>query len=91
MPALNVLVAALVDRKAKVESVEVVYGKKSITTPDMRPKNSFNPTRQIVPISIKNRSGLHITRAIEPNARIEPVMNLFKSITYGPPKRLSLF
>jgi len=56
MPALNVLVAALVDRKAKVESVEVVYGKKFITTPDMRPKSSY------LDVDFVNKlSGLNLT------------------------------
>jgi len=41
MPALNVMAAALIDRGAKVESVEVVYGKKSILTPDITPKKTF--------------------------------------------------
>lgn len=40
MPALNVIVAALIDRGAKVESVKVVYGKKSIHTPDLTPKKT---------------------------------------------------
>jgi len=56
MPALNVLVAALIDRKATVESVEVVYGKKLIRTPDMRPKSSS------VELSFINKlSGLNLT------------------------------
>jgi len=56
MPALNVLVAALLDRKATVESVEVVYGKKSVRTPDMRPKSSS------VELSFINKlSGLNLT------------------------------
>ena len=56
MPALNVLVAALADRKAKIESVEVACGKKSIFTPDMRPKSSF------VELDFINKlSGLNLT------------------------------
>jgi phenylalanyl-tRNA synthetase beta chain len=40
VPALNVLVAALIDRGAKVESVKVVYPDKVIYTPDMTPKKA---------------------------------------------------
>jgi phenylalanyl-tRNA synthetase beta chain len=40
VPALNVLAAALVDRNAKVESVQVVYPDRTISTPDMTPKNA---------------------------------------------------
>jgi phenylalanyl-tRNA synthetase beta chain len=40
MPALNVLVAALVDRGAKVESVKIVYPDKTIYTPDLTPKKA---------------------------------------------------
>jgi phenylalanyl-tRNA synthetase beta chain len=55
MPAINVLAAALVDRNAKVESVDVVYGKKIIRTPDMTPKSAF------VDLDFVNRlSGLNL-------------------------------
>jgi phenylalanyl-tRNA synthetase beta chain len=37
MPALNVLVAALHERRGRVESVLVNYGQKKITTPDLTP------------------------------------------------------
>jgi len=40
MPALNVLVAALIDRGAKAESVKVVYPNKTIHTPDLTPKKA---------------------------------------------------
>lgn len=40
MPALNVLVAALIDRGAKVESVKVVYPGKTMYTPDLTPKKT---------------------------------------------------
>jgi phenylalanyl-tRNA synthetase beta chain len=40
VPALNVLVAALIDRGAKVEAVKVVYPDKVIYTPDMAPKKA---------------------------------------------------
>jgi phenylalanyl-tRNA synthetase beta chain len=38
IPALNVLVAALADRGGDVQSVDVVYDKETINTPDMKPK-----------------------------------------------------
>lgn len=38
MPALNVLVAALHERKGRIESVLVDYGTKKIITPDITPK-----------------------------------------------------
>lgn len=41
VPALNVLVTALADRGAKIESVIVKYPDKTIVTPDLTPKKSF--------------------------------------------------
>lgn len=40
MPAINVLVAALIDRGAKVESVVVEYPRKTLYTPDLTPKKT---------------------------------------------------
>jgi len=37
--ALNVMIAALADRKAGIESIEVVYGNKKIESPDLKPKS----------------------------------------------------
>ena len=39
IPALNVIIAALIDRGGKLESVKIVYPNKTITTPDLTPKN----------------------------------------------------
>ncbi|NOX71386.1 MAG: phenylalanine--tRNA ligase subunit beta [Candidatus Micrarchaeota archaeon] len=39
MPALNVIVCALADRGGKIETVDVVYGDKTIKTPDLAPKS----------------------------------------------------
>jgi phenylalanyl-tRNA synthetase beta chain len=36
-PALNVIVAALADRGGKIETVEVIYDKKKIITPELKP------------------------------------------------------
>lgn len=38
MPALNTIVAALYERGAKIETVDVVYSDKTIVTPDLKPK-----------------------------------------------------
>ncbi len=55
-PALNVLVAALADRGAKIEAVKVVYPNQRIVTPDMSPKKAD------VDIAYANRiSGLSLS------------------------------
>jgi len=41
MPALNVVVAALADRGAKIETVKVVYPNKIVNTPDLAPKKAI--------------------------------------------------
>jgi len=41
MPALNVIVTALADRGAKMQTVKVVYPDKRMNTPDLTPKKSF--------------------------------------------------
>ncbi len=38
MTAINVFVCALVDRGGKIETVDVVYGDKTISTPQLKPK-----------------------------------------------------
>ena len=56
MPALNVIVTALADRGAKIETVKVVYPNKKIDTPDLTPKKSF------VEVDYANKvSGLNLT------------------------------
>ncbi|MBS3055208.1 MAG: phenylalanine--tRNA ligase subunit beta [Candidatus Aenigmarchaeota archaeon] len=40
VPALNVIVSALADRGAKIESVKVEYHNKSVMTPDLLPKKA---------------------------------------------------
>ena len=55
MPALNVIVSALADRGAKIESVKVEYHNKSMITPDLTPK------KEVVDIDYVNRiSGLKL-------------------------------
>ncbi len=41
LPALNVIVCALAERKARIESVEVIYPDKKIITPDLKPKKGW--------------------------------------------------
>jgi len=65
MPALNVMAAALIDRGAKVESVEVVYGKKSIFTPDLTPKKTFVDVDFVNKVSGLNLSVNDIVKLLE--------------------------
>ncbi|MBC8500474.1 MAG: phenylalanine--tRNA ligase subunit beta [DPANN group archaeon] len=55
MPALNILVAALVDRGGKLETVKVAYLNKKIVTPNLRPKKIKVDWKYI-----ENRIGLNI-------------------------------
>lgn len=41
IPALNVIVSALADRGAKIETVKVIYPDSTVITPDLTPKKSF--------------------------------------------------
>jgi len=57
MPAINSLVAALHERGGVVESVDVIYGRKKITTPDMKHKIfSFDEDY------VNNVTGLNLSR-----------------------------
>mgnify|MGYP002639405093 FL=1 len=55
IPALNVIVTALVDRGGDLETVEVIYADKTIVTPDLRPK-----TVKIKLEYIESRMGLEL-------------------------------
>jgi phenylalanyl-tRNA synthetase beta chain len=55
LPALNIMVAALVDRGGKAESVEVVLPDKKISTPDLTPKKIIFNMEEI-----KRLSGLNL-------------------------------
>lgn len=56
VPALNVMVAALADRGAKIQSVKVVYPNKRMTTPDM------SPMKSAVNVNYSNKvSGLNLS------------------------------
>jgi len=65
MPALNVIVAALIDRGAKVESVKVVYEKKSIYTPDLTPKKTFVDVNFVNKVSGLNLSAKDVAKLLE--------------------------
>jgi len=58
IPALNVLVSALADRGAKIESVKVEYTNKTIYTPDLTPKKSsleIDYIRKISGLKLKDK------------------------------------
>lgn len=65
MPALNVIVAALIDRGGKVEGVKVVYGKKSIYTPDFTPKKTFVDVGFVNKVSGLNLSTDAVAKLLE--------------------------
>ncbi|MBI2543124.1 MAG: phenylalanine--tRNA ligase subunit beta [Candidatus Aenigmarchaeota archaeon] len=71
MPALNVIVSALYDRGAKIESVKVVYPDQTIVTPNMEPKKAF------VDMDYANKiSGLNLTSS--------DAVKLLKKSMYNP-------
>jgi len=72
MPALNVLVAALIDRGAKVESVKVVYPRKVIFTPDLTPKKISVDVNFVNEISGLGLSTKEVAKLLE-QARYEIV------------------
>lgn len=72
MPALNVLVAALIDRGAKVESVKVVYPRKVIFTPDLTPKKISVDVNFVNEISGLGLSAKEVAKLLE-QARYEIV------------------
>lgn len=73
IPALNVLVAALIDRGAKVESVRVVYPRKVIYTPDLTPKKALVNVDFVNKLSGLKLSSKEIVDLLE-QARYEPKM-----------------
>jgi phenylalanyl-tRNA synthetase beta chain len=70
MPALNVLVAALIDRGARAESVKVVYPDKVIYTPDLTPRKALVDVDFVNKISGLNLSPKEIVKLLE-QARYE--------------------
>lgn len=65
MPAMNVLVAALIDRGAKVEAVKVVYPGKVIFTPDLTPKKTSVDVDFVNEISGLKLSSKEIIKLLE--------------------------
>jgi len=65
MPALNVLVAALIDRGAKVEAVKVVYPEKVIWTPDLTPKKTSVDVDFVNEVSGLKLSSKEIVKLLE--------------------------
>ena len=65
MPALNVIAAALIDRGAKVESVKVIYGKKTIQTPDFTPKKTSVDVDFVNKVSGLNLSAKDVAKLLE--------------------------
>ncbi|MBU0530149.1 MAG: phenylalanine--tRNA ligase subunit beta [Candidatus Aenigmatarchaeota archaeon] len=63
--ALNVLVAALADRGGTIETVDVIYGNKKITTPDLTPKKASVDPRYVNKISGLNLKDADITKLLE--------------------------
>lgn len=73
LPALNSLVAALADRGGKIESVEIISGKKTVT-PDLAPKKSSVRADSLNKISGLNLSGKKICTLLN-QARMEAKQN----------------
>ncbi len=65
IPALNVVAAALSDRKAEVQSVKIIYPDKTMVTPDLSPKKSSINTDYVNEISGLNLSEREIGRLLE--------------------------
>jgi len=63
--ALNVIVAALHERGAKIESVKIKYGKKSLTTPDMTAKKTVVDKDYINSVSGLNLTDNEIYKNLE--------------------------
>ena len=65
IPALNVVVAALADRKAEIGSVKVVYPDKVMITPDLTPKKTAVDIDYVNKISGLNLTGNEICKLLE--------------------------
>ncbi len=65
IPALNVVVAALADRKAETESVKVVYPDKVMVTPDLTPKKTWVDIDYVNKVSGLNLTGNEICKLLE--------------------------
>ncbi len=65
IPALNVVVAALADRKAEIESVKVVYPDKVMVTSDLTPKKTWVDIDYVNKISGLNLTGNEMCKLLE--------------------------
>lgn len=65
IPALNVVVTALADRKAEIESVKVVYPDKVMITPDLTPKKTFVYVDYVNKISGLSLTGKDVCKLLE--------------------------
>jgi len=65
VPALNVVVAALTDRGAEIQSVKVIYPKKVMITPDLTPKKTSIDIDYVNKISELNLSGKEICKLLQ--------------------------
>ncbi|MEM7824977.1 MAG: phenylalanine--tRNA ligase subunit beta, partial [Candidatus Aenigmatarchaeota archaeon] len=65
IPALNVVVAALADRQATIQSVKVVYPNRTMITPDLTPKKYSVDIDYVNKISGLNLSGKKICELLK--------------------------
>ena len=65
IPALNVIVSALADRKARVENVKIIYPDKAIFTPDLKPKKTFVEINYVNEVSGLKLNGKEICNLLE--------------------------
>ncbi|MFH1978180.1 MAG: phenylalanine--tRNA ligase subunit beta [Candidatus Aenigmatarchaeota archaeon] len=63
--ALNVLVTALADRGGVIETVDVVYGNKKITTPNLTPKETSVNKENIIRLAGFSLTDVEITKLLE--------------------------
>jgi len=74
IPALNVVVAALADRGAEIETVKVVYPDKTIITPDLTPKKSWvdaDYVRKCIGIKIGDKEICDLLRQANYNVKLK--------------------
>lgn len=65
MPALNVIVTALADRGAKIQTVKISYPNKTVHTPDLTPKKSLVDTDYVNKVSGLNLTAKQICKLLE--------------------------
>jgi phenylalanyl-tRNA synthetase beta chain len=65
IPALNVIVAALADRGAKIQTVRVIYPNRRISTPDLTPKKAYVDVDYANKVSGLNLSASQMRKLLE--------------------------